>query len=840
MLVHTGGDQSGVVGKELAQALRVRVTNSHGKPVAAQLVTFHVTSGGGSTFSGANLTNRDGIAQERWTLGTNTGEPQRLEARAVDNRSGDALVFATFSATPLPDVPASLQIDSGDHQTTVVGSVLADPCVVAVSDQYGNDVPAVPVEWTVETGGGLASPATSTTDGDGRAAVSWTLGEAEGEQQLRAAADGLDVSFHATALARPATGTPASIAKLGGDGQIAAPGTAVATAPTVVVLDSLGAPVVGAEVTFAVSLGGGSIESTTAQTDAGGRASCGKWTLGPSKGLNSVRASVSTLAPVTFSASAANVSPEVAVTVIKPSAGQTIPEDLSVAATVASTYQLATVMASVRGASVQLAYGPYGRWYSEYAWGGELSLVGQPRGPIDLVVTATDVFGHTTDAVVGLILDRPPVVTVSAPLDGSIARPQLDLAAACTDDDPAGCRSLEARVQQFGYSEGVVIASGTDTLSQQVDLSAYEGQSVSVIVTGEDSIGQRAMVSRRVFVESSSRLRMRTEVSGAVWDVAGSRTLFLDLSGSTPALKMLDDAVGTTQTVETGPDLVGTWGDYGYVTPTGALYAHGSVTEQGSPYCWLFEWRQGVTTRLTGLNSCDSLRVSGRWAVYSEAYDLGYHLARRDLETGSSELVTTNAGNCENDVASNGDVAFWTGDSVAVGYNIHRWRSGTDVALTSDPSSTLWNTYPVTDGNNVVYRKHTPCCGEQTYRIAMHDGATETVLTAATATEPSPGRAYAAAGGYVAYAAEDTGKVAQIWRHGPNGEEQLTSFGTSSMIDAIGPDGTVVFVRTSTGRRYRAVPGAALQEIGSALGRVVFRDGVFLVILGRNVLEVVP
>ena len=63
-----------------------------------QLVNFRVIAGGGSVFAGSALTNKDGIAQERWTLGTVAGDTQRVEARAVDPETGAGVVFAVFRA----------------------------------------------------------------------------------------------------------------------------------------------------------------------------------------------------------------------------------------------------------------------------------------------------------------------------------------------------------------------------------------------------------------------------------------------------------------------------------------------------------------------------------------------------------------------------------------------------------------------------------------------------------------------------------------------------------------------------------------------------------------------
>src|SRR3989454_4789121 len=89
--VVSGDLQSGPPGKELPNPLVVKVVDANGLPQSGQLVNFRVTSGGGSVFAGAALTSLSGIAQERWTLGTNPADSQRVEARAVDNVTGQAL-----------------------------------------------------------------------------------------------------------------------------------------------------------------------------------------------------------------------------------------------------------------------------------------------------------------------------------------------------------------------------------------------------------------------------------------------------------------------------------------------------------------------------------------------------------------------------------------------------------------------------------------------------------------------------------------------------------------------------------------------------------------------------
>ncbi len=95
--VVSGDDQSGPPGEELPDPLVVLVETPEGKPVQGQIVNFRVVAGGGSVFAGAALTNSEGIARERWTLGEEGA--QRVEARAVDTETGEPLVFAVFRAT---------------------------------------------------------------------------------------------------------------------------------------------------------------------------------------------------------------------------------------------------------------------------------------------------------------------------------------------------------------------------------------------------------------------------------------------------------------------------------------------------------------------------------------------------------------------------------------------------------------------------------------------------------------------------------------------------------------------------------------------------------------------
>jgi hypothetical protein len=170
--VVSGDSQLGVVGVELPSPLVVRVTDSHGNGIAGQAVAFRVIAGGGSVFGGTANTDLQGIARERWTLGTGAGFSHRLEARALDS-SGAALTRLVV-ANARPGAAAALVKAAGDNQRVLAGTVLAESLAVRVVDSYGNPVSSAQVTWTVT--GGSVSPSITSSNDSGLAKSSWTLG----------------------------------------------------------------------------------------------------------------------------------------------------------------------------------------------------------------------------------------------------------------------------------------------------------------------------------------------------------------------------------------------------------------------------------------------------------------------------------------------------------------------------------------------------------------------------------------------------------------------------------------------------------------------------------------
>jgi len=125
----SGDSQADTVARLLAQPLVVRAVTSGGRPIQGLAVQFSVTRGQGSVFSRFDVTDRNGEAHERWTLGPVAGE-QEVTAHTVNEATGK-MIKARFVATAQPDSVARIEVWP-DPQAEAHG----DTIVVADSLQF--------------------------------------------------------------------------------------------------------------------------------------------------------------------------------------------------------------------------------------------------------------------------------------------------------------------------------------------------------------------------------------------------------------------------------------------------------------------------------------------------------------------------------------------------------------------------------------------------------------------------------------------------------------------------------------------------------------------------------
>ena len=210
----SGDGQQGPANTRLAKPLVVSVLDQDGSPVVGVRAVF-ITGGGAllsstsnaypcavesSASSIASYTNANGQASVRLTL----GRPGTNTVKATV----EGLSPVTFTAAAAKQaMPHSLTKVCGDSQEGLVGEQLAEPFVVSVSAEGGAAMAGVAVSFAVTAGEGTLSSATATTDANGRAATSLTLGSEVGTNTVTGTVEDLaPVTFTATGQEDPLAG----------------------------------------------------------------------------------------------------------------------------------------------------------------------------------------------------------------------------------------------------------------------------------------------------------------------------------------------------------------------------------------------------------------------------------------------------------------------------------------------------------------------------------------------------------------------------------------------------------------------------------------------------------
>ena len=258
----------------------------------------------------------DVLKREKIVVFGHTGEVNAVSFSPDSTTLAAGGGYGTVSLWNIEKTAHHLTKVSGDGQEGLVSEQLAKPFVVSVLDQNGSAFAGSVVSFSVTAGGGTLSAAKVTTDANGRARSTLTLGSDPGTNTVVATVAGLEpVTFTATATEQ----TAHRLTKVSGDGQAGPASTQLAEPLVVSVLDQDGEAFAGASVTFSVTAGGGMLlsatdanpcifksskSSITATTDANGQAAT-RLTLGSQPGTNTVEAAVEGLEPVTFTATAA-------------------------------------------------------------------------------------------------------------------------------------------------------------------------------------------------------------------------------------------------------------------------------------------------------------------------------------------------------------------------------------------------------------------------------------------------------------------------------------------------------------------------------------------------------
>ena len=281
MEIVSGGDQEGLPGAALEKPFVVEVRDQTDKPLPDAQVTFSVSSGGGTLSATSVTTDSNGRAESTLTLGPNPG------TNTVTASVAGIQETRTFTAESIR-IPKRMELISGDDQEGLPGAALEKPFVVEVRDQTDRPLPGIEVVFSVTSGGGTLSATSVTTDSNGQAESTLTLGPNPGTNTVTVSVTGITQTgtFNAEGIR-----IPLAFWIISGDKQQGLLREALAKPFVVEVRDQSGEPLPGVQVTFSVSIGGGTLSVARATTDGKGRAES-ILTLGPNPGTNTVEVGV--------------------------------------------------------------------------------------------------------------------------------------------------------------------------------------------------------------------------------------------------------------------------------------------------------------------------------------------------------------------------------------------------------------------------------------------------------------------------------------------------------------------------------------------------------------------
>ena len=224
---------------------------------------------------------------------------------------GTVMIFAVVNNQPVVSVeiefvagPPTLVSPINDGQSQEKGKTLPQQVGVLVQDAYAHPVKNLSVYFTVVRGGGsVAEPQPMTTGIDGRALVTWTLGDTLSDavnfQQLSARIDGVPQELVLKAYALPPAQGRVSV--LSGDSMIVLANRQLPEAFRVLVTEQDGKPITNYPVEFTILQGQGTwLTSARPNTNQQGQAQA-LLRSGAQQGLHIVRASAGSYGSVLFS-----------------------------------------------------------------------------------------------------------------------------------------------------------------------------------------------------------------------------------------------------------------------------------------------------------------------------------------------------------------------------------------------------------------------------------------------------------------------------------------------------------------------------------------------------------
>ena len=183
-----GNNQSGNPGAQLPLAFLAEINDAFGNVLPGQTAQFEIVDAGSITLRNQiTVADANGRISALGTLGNAPG-PHLLRVRS-------GTITAAFTFTVNVNV-TQLTAVTGDGQTATVGSAFTQSLSVKLLDDRNAPVANAGVAWSISSGSGTLSSATTNTDTNGIASVNVTAGAQAGALTVRASYSNLATSFN--------------------------------------------------------------------------------------------------------------------------------------------------------------------------------------------------------------------------------------------------------------------------------------------------------------------------------------------------------------------------------------------------------------------------------------------------------------------------------------------------------------------------------------------------------------------------------------------------------------------------------------------------------------------
>ncbi|MFA6167154.1 MAG: Ig-like domain-containing protein, partial [Gemmatimonadaceae bacterium] len=626
VVVASGDGQTGTVGTALTQPLAVQVQASDGVGVGGVSVTFGATASGASVSPASATTDSLGRASASMTLG-------KLAGAQVFTATVAGLSAASVNAAAMRGDATVITITSGDAQADTAGRQLRQPLEVRVTDANGNAASGIGVTWSRISGGGAPSAATTTTDAQGQARVTYTLGNVPGTDVVRAAITAQPASrveFSVTTRPR----APSRVVVVSGDDQSGTVGTTAPQPLVVRATDESGQAVPGVDIIWNKT-NGAALSASSTTTDATGQSSV-LVTYPTQPGTFTVSAQFATLSGASVGFSLSAIAGPATIISVTAGAGQSASggATVTVAPAVLVTDRYGNVLAGVsvvfvaeNGGSVTGS--PATTDASGVATLGSWTL-GPTAGTQTLAVSAGAI--STTILATATVVATPPVLSVLQQPSASVANtlpfavpPKVQLKTGAGAALKTAGITVTVALKTTGPALRGTLTATTDTAGvvtfNGLSLRGLRGNHVLMFTApgyvGDTSKTFALTAGPAIGIFASSA----TTLSGVVGSVAAPtpKVLVTDstdnpVSGVNVSFTVTDTAHGTvtggaTVTDTTGHASPGSW-TLGHAVRTDTLSATAAGLV-GSPVQFIATSTVGAATQLVSISGDAQTGVTG-------------------------------------------------------------------------------------------------------------------------------------------------------------------------------------------------------------------------------------